>query len=64
MPIYAEHVRCGKVVGTANPVVRQPKPGAVIVDAENGFAHPAIDAGYDALTSRRSRKRRRCFNNP
>lgn len=51
VPIYAEHVRCGKVVGTATPVVSQPKPGAVSVDAENGFAHPAIDAGYDVLTT-------------
>ena len=51
VPIYAEHVRCGKVVGTATPVVSRPKPGAVSVDAGNGFAHPAIDAGYDVLTT-------------
>ena len=49
VPIYAEHVRCGKVVGDAVPEVSAPKPGAVRVDAQSGFAHPAIDAGFDAL---------------
>jgi len=47
VPIYAEHVRCGKVDGKARPVVSQPRPGAVVVDAATGFAHPAIDAGWD-----------------
>jgi (2R)-3-sulfolactate dehydrogenase (NADP+) len=50
VPIYAEHVRCGKVLGDAVPEVSQPKPGAVSVDAKHGFAHPAIDAGWDAFT--------------
>ncbi len=47
VPIYAEHVRCGKVDGMARPVVLQPRPAAVTVDAATGFAHPAIDAGWD-----------------
>ena len=47
VPIYAEHVRCGKVDGQAKPVVSQPRPGAVTVDAATGFAHPAIDAGWE-----------------
>ena len=51
VPIYAEHVRCGKVVGDAEPVVSRPRPGAVHVDAANGFAHPAIDAGWESFTS-------------
>lgn len=49
VPIYAEHVQCGKVVGNAVPMVSQPKPAAIRVDAQSGFAHPAIDAGFDAL---------------
>ncbi|MFD0916318.1 Ldh family oxidoreductase [Pseudahrensia aquimaris] len=49
VPIYAEHVQCGKVNGNATPLVEQPKPGAVRVDAGSGFAHPAIDAGFDAF---------------
>ncbi|MFZ1815896.1 MAG: Ldh family oxidoreductase [Rhizobiaceae bacterium] len=47
VPIYAEHVRCGKVDGEAVPVVSRSAPGVVRVDARNGFAHPAIDAGFE-----------------
>jgi (2R)-3-sulfolactate dehydrogenase (NADP+) len=49
VPIYAEHVRCGKVDGMARPTVSQPRAGAVVVDAATGFAHPAIDAGWDGF---------------
>jgi (2R)-3-sulfolactate dehydrogenase (NADP+) len=51
VPIYAEHVRCGKVDGKARPIVSQPRPGAVVVDAATGFAHPAIDAGWDRFVA-------------
>ena len=51
IPIYAEHLKCGKVIGCAQPVVKTPKAGSVCVDAQNGFAHGAIDAGWNALTS-------------
>lgn len=46
VPIYAEHLRCGKVLGTASPVVSRARPAAVQVDAAHGFAHAAIDAGW------------------
>lgn len=49
IPIYAEHVQCGKVDGNATPVLARPRPGVISVDAATGFAHPAIDAGFDAL---------------
>ncbi len=49
IPIYCEHVQCGKVDGMAEPVLSRPRPGVVTVDAATGFAHPAIDAGFDAL---------------
>ena len=42
LPIYMEHLRCGKVLGAAVPLVTQPRRAAVVVDAANGFAHPAI----------------------
>ncbi|MEJ8569971.1 Ldh family oxidoreductase [Microbaculum marinum] len=51
VPIYAEHVRCGKVDGRAVPGVEQTRPGAVRVDAKSGFAHPAIDEGWPAFTA-------------
>mgnify|MGYP000412785335 CR=1 FL=1 len=50
VPIYAEHLACGKVDGQAVPVVEQTRPGAIRVDAKSGFAHPAIDAGWEAFT--------------
>lgn len=49
IPIYCEHVRCGKVDGKAEPVLARPKPGVVAVDAVTGFAHAAIDLGFEAL---------------
>ncbi|MGB3148366.1 MAG: Ldh family oxidoreductase [Paracoccaceae bacterium] len=51
VPIYMEHVRCGKVDGMARPTVSQPRPAAVRVDAAHGFAHAAIDAGWSAFTT-------------
>ncbi|MES0862836.1 Ldh family oxidoreductase [Ruegeria sp. SCPT10] len=49
IPIYCEHVQCGKVDGMAKPVVSRPKPSVVAVDAATGFAHSAIDTGFEAL---------------
>ncbi len=49
VPIYAEHVRCGKVDGQAVPTVTEPRPGVVVVDGGTGFAHSAIDAGFQRL---------------
>ena len=49
IPIYCEHVQCGKVDGAAVPVVERPRPGVVSVDAATGFAHAAIDKGFEAL---------------
>lgn len=50
LPIYAEHLSCGKVDGAAVAVVRQSKPASIRVDAAHGFAHAAIDAGWPAFT--------------
>ncbi len=50
VPIYAEHVMCGKVVGDAVPKVELTRASAVRVDANSGFAHPAIDAGWSKFT--------------
>ena len=49
VPVYCEHVQCGKVVGSAVPQVERPSSSAVVVDAGCGFAHPAIDAGFEHL---------------
>ena len=49
IPIYAQHVECGKVDGQAIPVLAQPRPAVVTVDAATGFAHTAIDMGFEKL---------------
>ncbi|WP_264210530.1 Ldh family oxidoreductase [Leisingera thetidis] len=49
IPIYAEHVQCGKVDGQAVPAIARPRPGVVAADAATGFAHAAIDMGFEAL---------------
>ena len=49
LPTYCEHARVGKIDGKARPVLDSPKPGLVRVDAQSGFAHPAIDFGLPAL---------------
>ncbi len=49
IPIYAEHVQCGKVDGQAIPDVEHVRPGLIRVNAATGFAHAAIDAGFAAL---------------
>ncbi len=49
IPIYCEHVGCGKVDGQAVPVLTQPSPSVIKVDAATGFAHAAIDVGFQKL---------------
>ncbi|RMD88342.1 MAG: Ldh family oxidoreductase [Alphaproteobacteria bacterium] len=49
VPIYCEHVRCGKVDGRARPLLGRPRPGLLRVDAASGFAHPAIELGLSEL---------------
>jgi (2R)-3-sulfolactate dehydrogenase (NADP+) len=49
LPIYCEHLTCGKVVGSAEPVLSRPAPASLVVDAGSGFAHAAIDLGLPAL---------------
>lgn len=51
LPVYIEHLQCGKVLHAARPLVSHPRPGAILVDAAHGFAHPAIDAGWPEFTA-------------
>jgi (2R)-3-sulfolactate dehydrogenase (NADP+) len=51
LPWYCGHLRVGKIIGDAVPAVAQPRPGAIVVDARGGFAHPAFDAGEAALVA-------------
>ncbi|MEO1944143.1 MAG: Ldh family oxidoreductase [Candidatus Thioglobus sp.] len=49
VPIYCEHLVCGKVSPNAEPSVNITAPSAITVDADCGFAHPAIDAGFNLM---------------
>ncbi len=49
LPWYCGHLKVGKIAGQAQPVVGQPAPGLVEVDAADGFSHPAYEAGEAAL---------------
>lgn len=46
-PFYADQVASGKVDGRAVPEVKVTAPAAVLVDARDGFAYPAITAGLE-----------------
>ncbi len=49
LPWYCNHLRVGKIIGTAVPAMSRPAPAMVRVDAAGGFAHPAFEAGEAAL---------------
>ncbi len=49
IPIYCQHVQCGKVDGQAEPQISAPRTAAFRVDAAHGFAHPAIQLGFEQL---------------
>jgi (2R)-3-sulfolactate dehydrogenase (NADP+) len=46
---YCEHVKSGKVNGKARPKIKALSPVAFRIDANRGFAHPAIEAGFAKL---------------
>jgi (2R)-3-sulfolactate dehydrogenase (NADP+) len=49
VPTYCEHAASGKVDGNAVPTVVSTRPAAWIADAHDGFAHPAIEVGFECL---------------
>lgn len=48
-PLYAAQARSGKVDGFATPTVKKPRPGVAAIDANNGFAYPAINLALALL---------------
>ncbi len=39
--MYVSHLKAGRVIGNAEPVIKNQRPSAVLIDARNGFAFPA-----------------------
>jgi (2R)-3-sulfolactate dehydrogenase (NADP+) len=49
VPSYCDQAACGKIDGTATPVLQACAPSVWSVDARTGFAQPAIALGFDEL---------------
>lgn len=43
IPAYVKQVRTGKVDGSARPKASRPRPAVLAIDADFGFAYPALD---------------------
>ena len=50
--MYAGHLKAGRVVGHAVPVIQNQRASAVLVDAGNGFAFPACRLAIDEAIRR------------
>jgi (2R)-3-sulfolactate dehydrogenase (NADP+) len=49
LPGYAAQVKAGKIDGKAVPSLLRTRAGTLQVDAQSGFAYPALDLAIDAL---------------
>tara|TARA_A100001388_G_scaffold18085_1_gene11957 strand:- start:506 stop:1495 length:990 start_codon:yes stop_codon:yes gene_type:complete len=49
LPIYCNHLKIGKIKGNASPTFKQISSSSIKVDADNGFAHTAINIGLEHL---------------
>ncbi|MDG4720691.1 MULTISPECIES: Ldh family oxidoreductase [Thalassospira] len=49
VPAYSAQARAGKVDGHATPVLERTAPGVLRIDAQYGFAYPALDLMMDHL---------------
>ena len=45
--MYVSHLKAGRVIGNAEPVIKNQRPSAVLIDAGNGFAFPACRLAVD-----------------
>jgi hypothetical protein len=52
VPHMVEHLRCGRVSGAARPHLTETSTAALLVEADGGFACPAIETGLTALGDR------------
>lgn len=45
--MYVSHLKAGRVIGNAEPVIKNQRPSAVLIDAGNGFAFPACSMAVE-----------------
>lgn len=55
VPMYVAHLKHGRVVGDAVPVIKNERASAVLIDAGNGFAFPACQMAIKEAMSRASK---------
>lgn len=46
---YAAQAKIGKIKGQVQPMIEKQSSGVIVVNAQNGFAYPAIDLAVEAL---------------
>ncbi len=51
LPVYCNHLKIGKIKGHASPTLEQISSSSIKVDADNGFAHTAINIGLKHLNN-------------
>ena len=49
LPIYCNHLKIGKIKGNAKPSFEKISNSSLKINADNGFAHTAINLGFDSL---------------
>ncbi|MBO6578447.1 MAG: Ldh family oxidoreductase [Thalassospira sp.] len=49
VPAYSAQAKVGKVDGMISPIFEKPTPGVLRIDAQHGFAYPALDLMMDHL---------------
>lgn len=54
VPMYVAHLKTGRVIGDAVPVIKNQRASAVLIDAGNGFAFPACLMAIEEALARAS----------
>jgi len=62
LPIYCNHLKIGKIKGKASPTFEQISNSSIKVDADNGFAHTAINIGLKHLIEKSSNEGISCMS--
>ncbi len=62
LPIYCNHLKIGKIKGKASPTFEQISNSSIKVDADNGFAHTAINIGLKYLIEMSSNEGISCMS--
>ncbi len=62
LPIYCNHLKIGKIKGDASPIHNQISSSSIKVDADNGFAHTAINIGLEFLIEMSSNEGISCMS--